>query len=81
MKIQAVDMYFVVYISLVYEYAVYTLIKMILWWGKYYEKTNAIFTLNNVVHAIITNSTSTQFKRVEMKVWRYKYSLLGIVCV
>ncbi len=57
---------------------------MILWWSKYYRKTNVISTLNNWVQARIKKKSkfniSTQFKLVEFKVWTYKYILLGIVC-
>ncbi len=57
---------------------------MIFWSSKYYIKTNVISTLKNLVQARIKKLSkfyiSTQFKLVEIKVWTYKYILLGIVC-
>ncbi len=61
-----------------------TLIKIILWWSKYYGKTKVISTLNNLVQARIkkrVNSISVLNSSLEIKVWTHKYILLGIVYV
>ncbi len=51
---------------------------MILWWSKYYIKTNLISTLNNLVQAIIKKIKVNSILVLNLSLYKLKFELISI---